>query len=127
MKAEDFLEEIKKGSAKGSMLTTIAYDEVAQGKEYGGYRFFYNSFKGYALYWHNLKSGSTGYEEVLTTNQAMDALRCTRWTGSFWHSVMRRALHYRLDAGEVSVLMLLDTLSAGSCLVQEMLGIKAVA
>ena len=79
------------------------------------------------LYWHNLKSGSTGYEEVLTTNQALDALRCTRWTGSFWHSVMRRALHYRLDAGEVSVLMLLDTLSAGSCLVQEMLGIKAVA
>ncbi len=29
MKAEEFLEEIMKGSAKGSMLATIAYDEVA--------------------------------------------------------------------------------------------------
>lgn len=127
MKAEEFLEEIKKGSANGSMLAAVAYDEVSQGKEYSGYRFFYNSLKGFALYWNNLKSGSTGYEHLLTTSQAMDALRCTRWTGSFWHSVMRRAIHYHLDAAEVSVLILLDPLSAGSCLVQEALGLSAVA
>ena len=127
MKAEEFLEETKKGSVKGSMLANLAYEEVAQGKEYGGYRFFYNSFKGLALYWHNLKSNATGYEDVLTTNQALDALRCTRWTGNFWQCVMRRAIHYHLDTAEVSVLILLDPLSAaGSCLVQEALGLSAV-
>lgn len=130
MKAEEFLEEVKKGSVPGSLLHGVAYDEVQQGKTYvvgGSYKYFYNFYDKCALYWHDVGSNATGREGDLSPVDALRALRHPTWIGTFWHCVMRRAVHYHLSTEEVSALILLDPLCTQSCLIQEALGIKAVA
>ena len=121
MTAEEFLIDIKKPFDANCLLRSVVHDVVAQRKEYAGYVYFFNSFRGYSLMWHNLKSNATGgVIDLWDTVQA--ALYDTRQYYTFSYDIAARMVRC-LSVEELSVLILLEPRFADSAIVRKAMGV----